>query len=141
VNPSEFLTVAQNLYPSMSEAERRTSIGRSYYALYNQLVMALSKEGVQFDGVDSHARLVYYLSQCSPQKAPTIGADLKTLRNYRNDADYEMGKSIGKGESEFAYKKAHAAVQKFAGLNKSDVTKIADCIRYLPPFNSPRRRP
>ena len=38
MNGADFLEVAKRLEDSPSEAERRTSIGRSYYALYNVLV-------------------------------------------------------------------------------------------------------
>jgi uncharacterized protein (UPF0332 family) len=139
VDPVGFLEVAEKLHNSTAEAERRTSIGRSYYALYNQIVAGLGSAGVHFEKDDAHGRLVYYLSRCSPKQAPTLGEDLKTLRNYRNDADYDMKKQITAPQSEFAYKKARLAVQKFAGLNQSEINAIAQCIGYLPPYKSPGR--
>src|SRR5574341_332593 len=59
MDPADFLAVADRLRSSPSEAERRTSVGRAYYALYNLLVMRLSSQGFSFqkDGGD-HGRLV-----------------------------------------------------------------------------------
>ncbi len=140
MNPVDFLNIAEQFHKSGVEAERRTSIGRSYYAFYNQLFIALSSQGVYFDKEDSHSRLLYYLSSCSPIKARTIGEDLKTLRNYRNNADYEMEMRIDISHSEFAYKKAHAAVQRFGALDAKDIQKIAECIGYLPPYKPAGRQ-
>jgi len=140
MNPVDFLKIAEQFHVSKVEAERRTSIGRSYYALYNQLLAALSSQGVSFEREDSHGRLVYYLINCPPLKARTIGEDLKTLRNHRNDADYDMAKSVNARESEFVYKKACNAVQQFGALDASDVDKIARCIQHLSPYNPSRER-
>jgi len=44
----EFLPIAERMSTSANEAERRTSIGRSYYGLFHVLLGALSDRGVIF---------------------------------------------------------------------------------------------
>ena len=95
---------------------------------------------LQLEKEDSHGRLLYYLSNCPPTKARTIGEDLKTLRSYRNDANYDMQKSIDSRQSEFAYKRARLAVERFGALDSKDIEKTVQCIQYLAPYNPARRQ-
>ena len=48
MNGRSFLRVADQFRASADEAEVRTSISRSYYALFNVLLGALSAKGVIF---------------------------------------------------------------------------------------------
>jgi hypothetical protein len=140
VNPTDFLPIAERYYKSNSEAERRTCIGRCYYVLYNQLVAALTSKGVQFEKEGNHGRLVHYLASCSPRAAPTIGEDLKILRLYRNYADYDMKQSIDLKRTEFVFKKADTAIRQVKALQPSEIEKIAQCIRFLPPYKAFRKQ-
>lgn len=80
MDPAAFLDIAQQWQASDSEAERRTSIGRSYYTLFNILRQSLSSRGVPFrsSGAD-HGHLVDYLTRCRNQEAARIGGILKDL--------------------------------------------------------------
>lgn len=110
MDPADFLAVADRLRGSPSEAERRTSVGRAYYALYNLLVMRLSSQGFSFqkDGGD-HGRLVRYLIQSENLEASKLGERLKKLRTLRNVADYEMEAAIDANRAELAYRWARTA--------------------------------
>jgi hypothetical protein len=48
MNARDFLAVAAQFKNSENEAERRTSIGRSYYALFNVVIGVLTAKGVIF---------------------------------------------------------------------------------------------
>ena len=131
---ADFLTVALNLYPSTSEAERRTAVGRSYYALYNLLHEELLKLGVPLQRKpEDHGDLVYYLTRCPPLgPAATIGQALNDLRRDRNTADYEMNAQISKSKSEFVYKKALECFQGFKSLNDKELTRLRLSFRAVP---------
>jgi len=135
-NPTDFLTIANRFQSSGSEAERRTAVGRSYYAVYNLFVESLSKEGVSFEknGAD-HERLLYYLESSKIHEAEKAGLTLNNLRNSRNDADYAMGKSIDPRQSEFAFKRARSTIDE---VRVEWIRKLASAISYLSPF-VPRR--
>lgn len=135
MDPSDFLVVAQNLYSSASEADQRTSVSRSYYALYNLLHVALSNVGVSLSrNAEDHALVVYYLTNCRPP-APAAGVALalNSLRTERNSADYDMRAMVDNRKSEFAYKKALDSCEKFKSLDQRALNNLAQCITFLGP--------
>ncbi len=138
MDPVDFLDIAARFWPSASEAERRTAIGRSYYALYNLVLDSLSSHDIKFQRAGrDHELLVYYLTTCPDPNAAKIGAALRDLRVQRNLADYDMSVGIAKSESELAYEKAKRAVGRFKEL--TNLTGIVHLIKSLPPPK--RRRP
>lgn len=139
MNPVEFLDIADRFQASTSEAERRTSIGRSYYALYNILLGSLSSQRVAFEnGGRDHGRLVYYLTKCGHRQADKIGGALKLLRNLRTDADYHMNVAIDARQSQLAYQRARTAVDRFNALPQADLHTIVQRIKALSPPPPPR---
>jgi hypothetical protein len=133
VDPAAFLNIAEQFQASDSEAERRTSIGRSYYALYNILCGSLASQGVYFThrGGD-HGLLVYYLTQCGHPQAADIGATLRDLRNYRNNADYYMNAMIDIHQSRLVYEKVRGAVDTLRELQQTDMATVVQRIKALP---------
>lgn len=136
MDPTDFLVVAQNLHPSASEAERRTSISRLYYALYNLIHEALSSVGVSLSrNAEDHRLLVYYLTHCRPPApAAGVGLALNSLRTARNIADYDMRVTVDPKQSEFAYKRALDDFGKFKALDQRALDNLARCIQHLPPL-------
>src|SRR5438874_568743 len=133
MDPITFLDVAAQLQSSLSEAERRTAIGRSYYALYNVLRSTLEAQAVPFtQGVDDHRRLTEYLFRCRHRAAARIGATLRDLRILRNEADYEMGITVTRQQSQFAYAQARQAVDRFKALTSTDMQTIIARIKAIP---------
>src|SRR2546428_12114500 len=91
-DPLLFLEIANRYKSSINEYERRTAIGRAYYAVYNFVCDILQKEGVQTfrkDGGD-HDRMVYSLTNCKDSQAGIVGNLLKDLKAQRKNADYRM---------------------------------------------------
>jgi hypothetical protein len=142
MDPAAFLHIAQQWQVSDSEAERRTSIGRSYYTLFNILRQSLSSRGVTFSfRATDHGVLVDYLTRCSNQEAARIGGILNNLRVQRNDADYDMNLTIDINQSQLAYQKAQGAVDRFNALSQTDLQTIITRIQALPPSRRQRRNP
>ncbi|MBI3697248.1 MAG: hypothetical protein HY238_20735 [Acidobacteria bacterium] len=132
MNAADFLEVAKRLEGSVSEAERRTSIGRSYYALYNVLVDFLSSHGVPFDrNAKDHGRLVRCLMDTKHREADAIGAALRDLRNRRNEADYQMSRFVGPRESNHAYRLARTELDRFIALSPEGRHTIVERIKGL----------
>jgi hypothetical protein len=141
VDPVAFLDIAEQFQTSGSEAERRTSIGRSYYALYNILFRSLSLRGVAFNqSGEDHGRLVYYLTRCGHRMAANIGATLRDLRGYRNNADYDMNVMIDERQTQLVYAKTRGAVVTFRQIEETDFLTVLQRIKALPPYNSSHRR-
>ena len=121
MNGADFLDVAKRLEDSPSEAERRTSIGRSYYALYNVLVALLSSQGVFFhrQGRD-HRLLLSYLVKADHAEASLIAKTLRDLRTARNDADYRMELFVSAETSLYACRLARTEVDRLNALSPAD---------------------
>jgi hypothetical protein len=142
MDPRAFLDVANQLQTSASEAGRRTSIGRSYYALYNILRVSLESQGIPFQNSgDDHGRLVYYLTRCNNRAVARVGQALRDLRLQRNNADYEMSSAIDANQSQLAYQQAKRAVDRFDALNSADMAVILPRIKALPSFSPRSSRP
>lgn len=74
-NPSpmdarDFLAIAERYRSCHIEAERRTSVGRSYYTLFHVLLGVLSGKGVTFRGIpEDHYTLISYLTKAGNRAA------------------------------------------------------------------------
>src|SRR6266508_138048 len=111
-DPLKFLEIAERYKGSTHEFERRTSISRAYYGVYNFLCMALQAAGVKNfknDGGD-HSRMVHFLTNCKDAQAGIVGNLLKDLQTKRKHADYRMDLLLDKNYSEFAHNRAIRAV-------------------------------
>ena len=130
MNGADFLDVAKRLEDSPSEAERRTSIGRSYYALYNVLVALLSSQGVFFhrQGRD-HQLLLSYLVKAHHSEATMVAQTLRDLRTARNDADYRMDAFVGAETSLLTSRLARTEMDRLNALSPSDREAMARGIK------------
>lgn len=138
MNPVDFLNVANRLHTSADEAERRTSISRSYYATYHVLVQALSAKHVQFERTgDDHGRLVHYLASSGDPRTQKIGGNLNTLRFSRADADYKLSKFMDVKASQLSFWIADRAIKSFNIIPAPDFENIVKAIKALPPYSPP----
>jgi hypothetical protein len=129
----EFFLIAGQFKDSVSEAERRTSVSRSYYALFNTLLGALSDRGVMFsEKPEDHYRLISYLAKAGSKTTGQVGAALKDLRLDRNRADYEMKTTIDAKTSELLYLKPTRAMAQFDAIPKAEMQQIIERIQSLP---------
>jgi hypothetical protein len=133
MNARDFFVIAERFKASGNEAERRTSISRSYHALFNVLLGKLSEKGVIFsEEPEDHYKLISYLGKSNSKAAGLVGAALKDLRLDRNRADYEMQIVLDAKTSELLYNKATRAMAQFDGIPPLEMQKIVERIQALP---------
>ncbi|MCX6621375.1 MAG: hypothetical protein NTY38_09895 [Acidobacteria bacterium] len=129
----DFLIVAGQFSASPREAERRTSIGRSYYALFNLILGALAAKGVPFhESADDHRDLIAYLAKVRHGAAGRIGQVLSDLRTQRNIADYRMKAAVPEKTSGLVFEKAKRAIAEFDAIAPADLDEIARKIQAIP---------
>ena len=129
----EFLPIAERYRNSTVEAERRTSAGRSYYALFNAILATLSGKGVIFrGGPEVHHRLISYMVKAGFKSAASVGSALRDLRKERNDADYDLDAAFSSLRSEFVYAKARNALMQFDAIPSAELADIVKNIQALP---------
>lgn len=96
MNPTDFLKTAEHLKDQDGEHYVRSSISRSYYAIYLHVRHFISKTflgGRKFKK-DPHQKLIDCLQFCDAPDIKSIGVMLSDLRQARTEADYEMTKAI-----------------------------------------------
>jgi hypothetical protein len=79
MDPLEFLEVARGFSSSTLERERRTAIGRSYYAIFNHLRQRLESLKPLPASVDVHALVMKYLSNAPNNDLKSVGQTLNTF--------------------------------------------------------------
>jgi hypothetical protein len=119
MEPAEFLRVARSLAESNAEAEWRTSIGRSYFAVFNQVRRRIAPIKTLPTTDEVHALVVGYLQNANNQDLRLVGQALHDLRISRNEADYDLDVDVDQTRSRFAVAKATKAMQRFTDLNQT----------------------
>lgn len=133
MNARDFLAVAAQLKNSENGAERRTSIGRSYYALFNVVIRLLTARGVIFRQTpDDRHKLVSYLTKSKHRAAGSVGLALLSLRTDRNRADYEMAATISVRTAEFVFQRATGALAQFDSICAAEMSEIMRRIQAIP---------
>ncbi|OOQ70149.1 hypothetical protein C1S86_11310 [Vibrio parahaemolyticus] len=101
--PEDFLQTAKQLIESdnSTEADQRSAISRSYYAMYHKVLSILDKEPWSYSGQGCHASLITYLQNDAANEESIDHRQLKRLsyqlrqsRDNRVIADYELEKEI-----------------------------------------------
>lgn len=86
-NPIDFLKIAEDLSKGNTEAHYRTSISRSYYAIFGMI-----RTRYNFfvpKGLSVHQKLIDHLKSSPVPEERTLGSRLETLFTHRKNADYE----------------------------------------------------
>ena len=122
MDPLDFLRPARDLSGSAQEAERRTSIGRSYFAVFNHIRIRLEPLKSLPDGSDIHSIVVRYLTFANDKQLQSVGQTLKDLRISRNEADYNMKAMIIQEQSRLALSKAEKALEKSRDITEATFT-------------------
>lgn len=113
----DFLDVANRLRDSEQESDRRTSVGRSYFALYNHVRTKLSNFLQIPDREDAHRAVAYYLTGTNHPNIRQVGQSLRDLRRSRNTADYNLETAVEIDQSRTAARRARRAVDRIDGVN------------------------
>ena len=91
MEPKAFLDLAANLKDGRNEASWRTSVSRSYYALFNRIAQFINNNIVALsNSAEDHKKIYFYLNYCGVETVQAIAKSLNSLRVNRNDADYRL---------------------------------------------------
>lgn len=102
VTSVDFLKAAKKLADRPTEAERRTAVGRAYYAAFHHARAYLMREGVALPSARSHDALRKALRLKDEVAATLIGA----LQKQRVKADYRLQETVGAQETHDAIRAA-----------------------------------
>lgn len=112
MNPLKFLTLAKELLDSNSESEAklRTSIGRSYYAVFlfaaQKYAQLHKREEYIEDIIRRHSQFLQMLKDDDNSDLRAMSRWLGTLKYDREKADYYMKAKITLNSAQSSYNKA-----------------------------------
>jgi len=114
MDPLDFLKVADNLKDSSDEAERRTSVSRAYYAVFNCIKSYLVQNRIPFFLSGEHGQLIRYLFNSGVKEMEQLSRMIDDLRTDRNEADYNMDSTrFNKNTCILLYLKAQKVIEAF----------------------------
>jgi hypothetical protein len=95
MDPREFISLAIRLSSSRRESDLRTAVSRAYYGAYHVACEMLEGCGIVFSGKDLygsevHRKVRFCLRESGSHDAAKAGEKLGSLRDERNQADYEL---------------------------------------------------
>jgi len=90
MDPIDFIKTANSLKNSREEADRRSSISRAYYAVFNYIRFYLEAQGVNVPRSSAHDKIQKYLKNSGLQIAEDIGKRVDELEDDRVEADYHL---------------------------------------------------
>lgn len=91
----QFLESATRLAGSSHAADLRSAVSRAYYACYHAALTYFASCGVRFStsSPDAHTKIPMCLDNCNIPVATTVSGKLRSFRDDRNCADYDMNDS------------------------------------------------
>jgi len=91
MDPRDFLHLAKKLCSGNTEAERRTAVSRSYYAVYNLMAKFFRDKDIPVPlAAEGHEKVSQYVNNSGIPEAAKLSGAIGNLRGARNDADYEL---------------------------------------------------
>lgn len=119
MKPDDFLVVAEQLSKGAMEAHWRSSISRSYYALFNLILHELSSTVKWRNDASDHEIAIQVLNNT---KAHDIAKVLDNLRETRNMDDYDMQATFShRKTAEWHYRKSKSSIDIFRQLHRSEL--------------------
>jgi uncharacterized protein (UPF0332 family) len=98
MDPREFLNLAQQLSLATTEAAWRSAVSRAYYAAFHVARQLVEDLGFTVPRADrAHSYLWLRLSNCGEAWLQQAGRELNDLRRHRNEADYDLARSVRSG--------------------------------------------
>jgi hypothetical protein len=93
MDPRDFHRLAVHLSTGAASAEYRSSISRSYYALFNVGAEHLRTIGFSIGrGAAAHGEVHHCLANSGDASLLAVAAELSILHSKRNRADYQLDK-------------------------------------------------
>lgn len=96
MDPADFISLAIRLSTSNSEADLRTAVSRAYYGALHSVREFLEECGLylskrELHGAEIHTKVRFCLAGSGHADAVDAATKLGSLRNLRNEADYDFG--------------------------------------------------
>jgi uncharacterized protein (UPF0332 family) len=134
----DFLAVASRLCRSNSEADRRTSVSRAYFAVFNQIKAELGKRDIAIEKTaNGHDQLYRYLNNCGVAAGQRIASTLSSLRTIRDEADYDLETpTFIEKTCVLQFELAEASLVRFSGINNDEL--VAGIRSYMIRSREPR---
>jgi uncharacterized protein (UPF0332 family) len=130
MNGRDFLPLAIDLAAGRSEAAWRTSLGRSYYAVFHVARTLLRDLGFVVPREDkAHSFLYFRLNNCGDAAVEQAARDLNMLRTLRNQADYDETVSLDAQAATAQISKAQGIIQTLDNLTPTERTQICDAMK------------
>jgi uncharacterized protein (UPF0332 family) len=132
--PKFFLKLAENLKDSpnddLFESRIRTSVGRSYYAIFLATRSKVEKlvEKELENRRDIHQVLINRLKQSPNLQMAEYGTHVDTLRQYRLQADYRIRTNISGTIAETAYTLANDLFADLKNLSEKELKLLFQAI-------------
>lgn len=139
MDPVDFLAVARQFETSASEAERRTAVGRCYYAVLNQARNRIVDAGADVENAFTHQCVLYYLRLAGTRGyrgASDAHSTLANMKATRERADYELNTPINTNDSQGALRRANSALANLASVSPAQLQGV---VLAGPSFTPPRR--
>ena len=91
---SGFHELAGRLAAGSLAADARSSISRSYYAVYHTAIVVVASERIVIPGRgEAHSKLGQLLCGCEDEEVAAVGLELGNLSRQRTHADYDLDDS------------------------------------------------
>lgn len=127
MQPQKFLELSKKLVRKNGEEYVRTSISRSYYAVFNYLSEFFSKNNITSHKNSAHKKMSSCFCNTKDQDLKDIGKLLDLMSTDRQDADYIHRKSkanfSNKKIAETNVDRADRIFDKFNQLTNSEIGK------------------
>ena len=117
MNPAEFLHTAQDLTNGTRESDYRSSISRSYYAVFLSLREFLDQNGLKktkSPNLQAHEFVEQCLEWCEIKAGIKVATILNQLKKHRKFSDYDLHIAISQQDSSDVFQKAHKAISDFS---------------------------
>ena len=113
---TEFYNVAVALQAKGGPAELRSATSRAYYGAFHRAHELLVSIGIRLpQGPECHTKLRWVLEQSGDPDVTRASSKLNSLREARNDADYNLAAAKPEG-------------MKTVAINLATAKEIIDCI-------------
>lgn len=120
MDPKDFLIIANRLRAKNKEMHWRTSIGRSYYAVFNYLRDECCKLGFNVpSNAEAHGDIRDMFFNSKVEIAEDIGSKIENLLSQRLIADYRMNETVQSGEATVSYERARKIINDFGNIDKA----------------------
>jgi hypothetical protein len=130
MSPQDFLSLAKRLAAGPGEAEWRSAVSRTYYAVFRTAIQFVESCGVKLPhSAAAHDKVSHCMQNCESEDLALAGIKLNSLRKMRNLADYQLAdKQLGTGK--VALTLLIVADEILAAVNKAAV-QSADIRRHV----------